>query len=269
MNFLNDIKSSLYDTAFYKSLSERPFKSSMKYFYSLVAVLSFILAFVFGTQLSPMFSNENLRKVVGYYPAELTLTVKNGAVSSNVTEPYSIKDNNPSIGRTANFVVVDTKNGFTRELFEKYNADVWIGKDFAVTLKGKSQTELTDLRQMPDFVLNQDKLTSWADKIGNYHFILSLGLFFVLFFAFLGFFTLKLVWLFIMALIIFLYAKARKISLSYKKSYQIALHAVTVPVILAAIFIISKIQEPFTFFFTLILLAIAFSNIKKSDVTAS
>ncbi len=211
-----------------------------------------------------MFSAENLRKIVGYYPAELTLTVKGGVISSNVTEPYFIKAEGDKEGRE-NLVVIDTKNDFNRELFTKYDVGVWVGKDFAVSAKRKSSVEITDLKQMPDFVLNQEKLTSWADKIGSYHFLLSIGLFFLIFFAFMGFFTLKLIWLFIMALIIFLYCKARKISMSYKKSYQIALHAVTVPVILSSIFIISGIQEPFTFFFTLILLAIALANIKKPD----
>ena len=269
MNFLNDIKNSLYNTAFYASLRERKLSSSFKYFFSVVAILAFIIAFVLGTEIAPFFSGENLRKFVAYYPQELTVDIKGGVISTNVTEPYIIKTSGELLGKNpkANIVVIDTKNQFSRELFKQYDTSVWVGRDFIVAAKNQDQSELNDVSRMPDFTLNQGKLLDWVNIIDSYHWTLSIGLFVVLFLFLYGFFVLKLVWLAIMALLILLLAKVKKVALSYKESYKIALHAATVPLVLVSLFMLSDIKAPFIFFFSLILLVIAYANLSKPPVS--
>lgn len=269
MNFLNDIKNSLYNPVFYASLQGRKLSSSFKYFFSLVAILAFIIAFVFGTEIAPFFSGENLRKFVSYYPQELTIAVKGGMISTNVTEPYIIKNTAGTSGKNpkVNVVVIDTKNEFSRELFREYDTSVWVGRDFIVASKNQNQSELNDVSRMPDFTLNQEKLLGWVGIIDSYHWVLSVGLFVVLFLFFYGFFVLKLLWLAIMAGIILLLAKVKRVPLSYNNSYRTALHAATVPLVLLSFFILSDIAAPFIFFFSLILLAIAYANLSKPAVS--
>src|SRR3989344_585910 len=117
MNFLNNIKDSLYNPDFYSGLKERRLSFSFKYFFSLAATLSIILAFMFGLEFAPIFSAENLRKLAGFYPEELVLQVAKGVISTNVVEPYIIKDtfeiSNDSEKKYANAVVIDTKNDFS------------------------------------------------------------------------------------------------------------------------------------------------------------
>lgn len=267
MRFLHDVKNSLYNPAFYAGLRERSLGASFKYFFALVAILAFVLAFVLGSQLSPLFSAASLKQLVGYYPAELALTLKGGVISTNVAEPYIIKD---PVGfwkesGHANFVVIDTKSEFSRELFQKYDTSVLIGKDFVVNGKSRSQFEFTDVSRMPDFTLNQERLLHWADVIGNRHLLLSLCLFAILYLSFFGFFTFKLLWLLVLALLVLLIAKIKKVPLSYKESFKVTLHAATVPLILIAIFIIGGRAEPFLFFYSLILLVIAFVNLKRLE----
>src|SRR3989344_1396928 len=231
MNFLNNIKSSLYNPQFYASLKERSLGYSFKYFFFLVTILSFLLAFVWGSILAPLFSGENLKKLVDYYPVELTVAIKGGIISSNVTEPYIIKVGSALSKENdhVNIVVIDTKNAFSLELFKKYDTSVWIGRDFVVSSKNKNQTELNDVSQIPDFSLNRERLLHWVDVIDSYHWALSLGLFAVLFLAFYALFIFQLIWLLIMALFVLLVGKLRKRQLSYKNSYKISLHAATIP----------------------------------------
>lgn len=270
MNFLNDLKSSLYNPFFYASLRARTLGSSFKYFFFLVVILAFVIAFVWGSQLSPLFAGENLKKLVDYYPSELTLAIKGGVISTNVAEPYIIQDGGKFSKENshANMVVIDTKNAFSRELFKQYDTSVWVGRDFVVSSKNQDRTEISDVSRMPDFDLNRGRLLNWVDIVGRYHWLLSLGLFAGLFSAFLGLFIFQLLWLALMALFILLLSKLMKISLSYKGSFQVAIHAATVPLILLAFFMVGGISEPFLFFFSLILLIIAFVNLKKTEQTA-
>ncbi len=240
---------------------------SFRYFFSLITLLSVALAFIFGVQLAPLFTGENLRKLASFYPKELTIQIKGGAISTNVTEPYSIKESaDYSTGeRYTNLVVIDTKNDFSVEAFKAYDTRVLLGKNFVVTSKNRDQFEWNDLSRLPDFSLSQGRLFHWVDLLASRHLLISLILFSGLFFAFFGFFMLKLLGLLIIALIILLLAKLKKVSLSYKNSYQIALHAATVPFILQTIFILAAVRTPLPFFFSLILLIIAFVNLKKSE----
>ncbi|MBI2476244.1 MAG: DUF1189 family protein [Candidatus Taylorbacteria bacterium] len=261
--FIDDIKSSLYDPLFYTSLKGRKLFSSFRYFFSLVALLAVALAFVFGVELAPAFSAENLRKLVDFYPEELTIQIKSGAIATNVSEPYFIKE---SAGyRTAvkygNLAVIDTKNDFSVATFKSYDTRFLIGKNFIVTAKGPDRFEFNDLSRLPDFSLSQEKLFHWSDLVAKNHLLISFGLFALLFLAFFGFFIIKLLGLLIIALIILLLAKLKQVSLSYKNCYQISLHALTFPLTLQAVFIIADTAAPFPFFFSVILLAIAFVNI--------
>jgi len=273
MKFITDIKSSLYNRHFYAGLKERSLGSSFKYFFSLVAVLAVISAFVLGLELSPFFSTESLKKMANFYPKELAIQIKGGAISTNVAEPYIIKDtaNYSTRAKHGNLLVIDTqydKNNFSAGVFAKYDTQVLIGKDFFVNAKSQSQFEFTDASKMPDYSLNQARLLHWADVVGSHHLAVSLGLFFALFTALFIFFGLHLLWLLLVALIIFLFAKLAKLGLSYKNSFQTAIHASTVPIILESILMFSGFGAPFKFFFSLVLLVIALLNLKKPSATA-
>jgi len=269
MNFFTKVKNSLYDPFFYSSLKEQKLYFSFRYFFSLIALLSVTIAFIFGVELAPTFSVENLKKLANFYPEELAIRIKSGVISTNVSEPYSIKENvNYSTldkDRYANWVVIDTKNDFSVDAFNKYDTRVLVGKSFIVIAKNRGQFEWNDVSRMPDFSLSQARLLHWIDLIGSYHLLISLGLFVLVFLAFFGFFTLKLLGLLIIALIIFLIGKIKKVPLSYKNSYQVALHAITIPVILHAVFILANTPAPFLFFFSAITVVIAFVNIKSPN----
>lgn len=267
MTFLNDVKSSLYNPVFYASLRGRTLGSSFKYFFFLIFVLAFVIAFVWGSQLAPLFSGENLKKLVDYYPAELAVTIKGGVISTNVIEPYVIKageELSKMRNSHANGAVFDTKSDFSRELFKQYDTSVWVGRDFVAVAKSNDRIELSDVSRVPDFSVSQDRLLRWVDIIDSYHLPLSLGLFALLFVSFFVFYIFQLFWALLMALLTMLFGKLYQIPISYKNSYQIVLHAATVPFILMAFSVVSGINAPFLFFYSLITVVIVLLNLKKT-----
>lgn len=268
MRFLHDVKNSLYNPAYYATLRERSLGRSFKYFFGLSAALALAMAFFLGLELAPLFSATNLRKLVDYFPAELTLTLKSGMVSTNVEEPYFIKTEEMlgKKGEHENLAVIDTKTEFSRELLRSYDTYALIGRDFLATEKSRNQLQVMDTEGLPDLTLNRDTLLSWANLIGSRYSAISLGLFAALFLAFFGSFAVKLVWFLVLALIILLFGRVKQVALSYKQAYQLALHATTVPFVIAAIFTTTGTSEPFLFFYSLLLLIIVFMNLKRAEL---
>ncbi|MES2087634.1 MAG: DUF1189 family protein [Patescibacteria group bacterium] len=262
MNFLTKIKNSIYNPEFYSHLRGAGISSSFKYFINLCVVLSIILAFSLGIEFSSIFTKERLEKVIDFYPAELAIQIKGGVVSTNVSEPYIVKaiTKNPS---SKNLLVIDTKSDFSIDTFKSFDTPLLIGKNFAVTSKREGQFEFTDLSKIPDFSLDRAKLLHWSDKIVSHHWLISLGIFFSLLVSFLIFFFANLLWLLIVALIIFGLARLKKVAMTYKEAYQISLHAVTLTLLLTMLSILFVLPSPFTFSGSLVTIIIAFINLKN------
>jgi len=220
--------------------------------------------------MSSIFSSENLRKFVSYYPKELAIEIKDGIISTNnISEPYFIKETFDSTvskeNKYENFVVIDTQSDFSADIFNSYNTRVLIGKNFIVTTEQPGQFEFNDASRVPDFSLDKEKILHWINLINKYHLGLSLLLFFGIFLSFFWFFTLTLISLVVVALVIKLLAKLRKVELAYINSYIIALYAITIPLILKTIFIFSGVMAPFPFFFSLIAIIIAVTNLQAKN----
>ncbi|MSU55040.1 MAG: DUF1189 domain-containing protein [Candidatus Taylorbacteria bacterium] len=269
MIFVSNLKNSFYNPVFYRSLKDKSLGFSMKYFFSFIVILAFIVAFILGSELAPLFSAESLKKFVSFYPKELSLTIKNGVVSSNVSEPYVLKATSVKKGEHSNYLVVDTSSDSSLDTFRKYDTDVLIGRNFIVSEKGKSQIQVTDISRLPDFTFNQELLFHWADVIGSHHLALSFGFFFILWTAFVFYFTFNLVWLAVMALIVLLIGKVKAVSLSYSQSLKITLFASTLPLILKSIFVVAAISAPFPLFFSVLIVVVVIANIKADEIEIS
>lgn len=264
MNFLKKIKNSIYNPAFYKGLTDAPLSASFKYFFGLIAVLSVILAFVFGVEVSPMFTLENLKKIVDLYPAELAIQIKGGVVSTNVTEPYIVKTFAPQkqVASKTNLVVIDTKQDFSVERFKAYDTSVLIGKNFVVSSQREGKFEFNDLSKMPDFSLNHARILGWANKISSHHTLISFGVFCFFFLAFMGFFSVNLLWLLLIALIVFMFMKIRKTIVTFRTAYKISIQAITLTLLLITVFILAGYSAPFNFFWSMVTFIIIIINLK-------
>lgn len=287
MQFLSNIKSSIYNPAHYSEILNKPFSYSLRYFLSLAVLIAIVSTIVFSVNTLP-----EMNKVIGevdanvlkFYPDDLEITIKNGIVSTNVPEPYFIKmpaefksefqDSNNSPARTSpdlskikNMFVIDTASPLTIDLFKSYKTFVLISRD-SIAYFDNNAVKIQSLGQEANGVINKAKVSTVLNEIMPYIKIIPVASIpIVLFFSFIGFIFGNMIYLIFGAFVIWLFAQLAKRNWSYGKSYQIGLHAITLSVILeATIFQLYPILE-FPFLFTILMFAIVWVNFKNSPIT--
>lgn len=241
MRFLTQIKKSIYGPEFYQAASLVPFKEALKYFSKLISIAALvamvIFSFIFVPTVTAVFSKNGVDNLLSQFPAELTLTLKDGKVSTNVPEPYMIPvpPSDRATGKT-NFAVIDTKTVASAENFSKYSTILLITSDYIIGEKSNGQITIQNFKGIPDMVLNRATITSFADKILPYLKIVIPLLLLLVFFGFLiGAYIANLVSLLLLTLIVWIVGKIRKTGITYGTYYKLGLYGVTPLVILSMI----------------------------------
>src|SRR5258706_10407827 len=93
MKFFTKIKDSLYSPKFYAGIPKQSFKSVFGYFFLLILLLTVVHTIVIfvrwgGVDVPQKATEKFVTSAVNYFPDNLIITLKNGSVSTNVTEPY-------------------------------------------------------------------------------------------------------------------------------------------------------------------------------------
>lgn len=283
MEFLNNIKSSIYNPDYYKEILNKPFSYSLRYFLSLVAIIALISTITFSFLTLPMinkFINETAPKALNYYPDNLEITVKSGKVSSNVVEPYFIKlpseiksevqgskdystKTSPDLTKIDNLLVIDTASPLTVNLFQNYKTLVLLSGD-SVAYYDNNAIKIQSLDQSINGVVNKAKFSEVLDKIMPYLKVSPFLLLPIVFiFSFIGFIIGNLIYLIFGAFVIWLMFKIIKKNLEYGKAYQIGLHAITLGVILEFSVFWFFPQLEFPFLFTFFMLVVVWMNFKS------
>ncbi len=272
MSFLKKVKSSVYDPLYYSEILNMNFGGSLKYFFKLSLLLALVgavyLSFVSIPKVNSFISTFGDR-VVDAYPAELEVRLKNGLVSTNVVEPYIIPlpkdDFNSEYSKSnyENLIVIDTKSDLSLDKFNAYNTVVLLTKN-AVLTRDKGKITITELKGTSDLTINRDKLVYWVGKVTPFVKKLPYIIPVIVFTGLFLYFAFSLFYLLFVALLVFIIGKIRKLGLSYKKSYQISLHAITLPLILSTVSLFINIKM-FRFVPTIILLVVVWVNLKAKD----
>lgn len=270
MSFFKTIKSSVYDPEFYSRIVSGENTHPFKYFFKLCLTISIIYTIifsVFAVSGISTFLKEAGESILANYPKELEIKIENGVASTNVDEPYIIKipegvEEKDKVG-FENILVIDTKSEFNLETFEGYKTLGLLTKDSLVTKDGRNQIKISPLREVPDYTINYASVERWLGKAKPFMKALP---FIVPFMVFLGIFIAKsflLVYLLLAALIVYVIGRVKKLDLSYKKSYHLSLHLVTLQVIFGGgLFLLGVTGVDFlpTLIFTLM----AWFNLKKA-----
>jgi len=265
-NFFYRVRDSIYSPSFYAGLGDKPLSFSFKYFTLFVLILSFVATVFVGFRYAPslkQFLAELGPQVIAHYPDELVIDVKQGEVSTNVIEPYSI----PMPERLsllfeksgedppAHLLVIDTKRDFSLSQFRTYDALAWLTKNAVVYRSERGNVQITSLSEDTNEHVDQQSIVLIMENLKP-AFAFAMPLFLVMsFFLAVVLSLLKLAYLFIGALFIYLLARVRKVQLSYKQAYQWGIHALTLPMILNLVFFFAGLSVPFLFTATLLFVA--------------
>ncbi len=277
--FFQSIKDSIYNPSYYAELRTRPLSYSIKYFYKLAVLLALVGVILFSFTAFPnlqSFFSDAGGKIIDYYPADLEIKVEKGEVSINQPEPYELplpEEMKGEIERempgVKNLVVIDTATPFSLEQFDRYATLVWLTKTHLAARDGKGQVRLNALQSLGGLTIDKtfvgNTLQKFAPVIKSIPFLILVLVFLGTLIAISG----KLLYLLIAGAIVFLYFKSRKDPISYRTAYQIALHAITFPILF--IFVIHLVFPQFQIplLTTILLLLVVYMNTRITSVPAT
>ena len=244
---LGVIRASIYAPYFYRAVLSKPLSWSIKYFFSFALVLAVISTAVVGWRAVPAVNSflSNLAPtILKYYPDELEVAIKNGEATSNVPEPYVIKlpqeliDSWEKSGdqnlAPENLMVINTKTRLIDwKEFQDYKAVALLSKDAIVLRDKNGGVRIQPLTDVPNTTINKKEIASMLEGIKPYAKLAAPILVLVIFLLAYSWLMLKLIFLFIAALLVWLIAaKFKGINIGYKKAYQVGLHAMTAALLL-------------------------------------
>ncbi len=271
--FFLEIRSSIWDPAFYRSLGDRPTKNAIRYFAKLsvlIALVSSIWVLFIIVPAVRSFTDTALDAVLEAYPKNATFEIKNGVLSARPSVPYKIvaedaktKETLAQLGYEYSAVIDATRATFSEDLFTSYKSPVVITQN-TIAMKGNNgKIELMPIQGIPNVTITKDVVEEYGQKAADFLKNLS-PLFAPL--AFIGFFVTTflqtLLYMFIGALIVRLTLHLMGMPSTYWKSYAMGLHAATLPVILTLIAPVLGLPSV-PFMFSLILVIVVYINFSQ------
>lgn len=274
MNIFIKIKNSIYNPQYYKEILSKPLSYSIKYY----LLFSLIIAVIFGGIIFIKFFPtakmlvEKGNQLTNYYPQELEIIIKDGKASANnISEPYFVKipeEANSEINNgkvLENILVIDTKNNFSLEEFNNYKTVALLTADSFVYENQQDGVVIKQLKDIKDFKLNRSVVDGFINKIKPFFILLYPLVALVILFGVFVASIVKLIYLFFAGLILWIVFKMADIKIDYKKSYQLGIHLLTLPIIVESIIAIIPFEIPIPFLFTILLIILALINIKKES----
>lgn len=269
--FIDMVQQSLYDPRFYRDLPAKAFGSSMRYFLSLIFVLSLGLTILVSILIIPPM-NEVLSDlpdaVLAAYPDGLEITVDHGQVSTNQSGPVVIPPPEPlhdifRMMEISQFAVIDTTTPFSVEQFERYDALLWIQSDAIATRDTNGKISFDPIPDTGERVMLAERdVNAFLGEVRGYFPLAAPLVAFLIFCVFYVVELVQLAYLLVVgALLILILGRVMKYQWKYGEAFQIGLHAMTAPLILDAMltfFRMPLMGLPFSF--SAIMLAMVFVN---------
>ena len=232
-----DIISSVYDPKYYMRIAQEKSGSAFAFLAKLSLLVAFVFALVFSiVNMQNVFQvvNVGISSLTDKYPSELEVVIKDGQVSTNVSEPYIIPL--PTDGKTLNknipknLIVFDTKTPLTLDKIKLYDSMLLVSKDKVVVYqKNNGKTEIKDVPKFPEpFTLNKGVIQNF---VGQWLPVLKILIWFIPILLFIIMFVGKFIGTMFIALLgafcVWIIMAIKKIDSSYGTSYRISLHLFT------------------------------------------
>jgi len=245
MNIFIQIKNSIYNKDYYKNIIfNESLRVSIKYLAKLCLLIALAGLIIFSFSI-PDIGREikNFVSAVAQdYPEDLIISLNKGEVSINKEEPFfmAMPDNvlkdeeKTSDLYKENLIVIDTTDDYSLEKFNEYSTFFLLAKKELITIRGNGGIEALPLSKYKDIEINKSYVVEKeALFLNKYLPIIKILIFpFIYLALFIGLLVGSLISSLWYALLILIISKIKKIDLSYRKSYQYALHAITLILIL-------------------------------------
>lgn len=264
MNIVRTVISSVFNPDFYARIKDQEVTDASKSFAILgIAGIGLVMAIGYVTVVIPFAVSKWPEKIEAVYPADLVVTIHNGALSINQPEPYAIK--NPHDGaQTKNLVIFDTGDQLTGDL-SKNSTYAIVKKSYVISGTPGQERVSSFANQEGTTTITREQVDSVVRKVQPYFApaVLIGGLFALVFAALIaaaGWVLFHFIYVLIPAALIYLYASAQSLPFSYRQSYMIALYAsIPVAILTYALSFVHVSAPPLSY--TILLLVVALINI--------
>src|SRR5258708_1034086 len=236
--FFDILVKSLTRFSYYKEIKKAKFSFSLKYLFFLFYTISLIGGIIFAASISILalpkvsgFVTTFESKAISMYPKGLVLYVKNGFVTTNVKEPFSINSLdslglNKGYNHFLTFYTPPPPGDIKNE-----SSVILITKDSLVTIDSNNSYKVYQNDSKANFTIDQNLYNKVIAQIQPYlkyiepgliGFVLVLVLIWPIFAAALSLVG-QLIYLLIFTAIFFLIVKLMKKELNFKKLYQLSI----------------------------------------------
>lgn len=273
MTFFRTVVDSINSQEFYKTVPKQSFWKALRYFLTL----SFFLVLIQSLYLIKPFLidfNKQVKSYIGqavnYFPLTLSVSIKNGHVTTNMPEPYFIKFPLNTVSENSdnyqNLIVIDTKTSYSADQFASYDSAIWLTSD-SIFIKSEEGVKTVDLSKVDSFTLDRNFVDMLVGKITPFLGFFGPTIFLFMFLGIYLSFTSRIIYLLVLTLVLLLIAKSRKWPYSYGAFYKIGMYGMTLGLIIDTV--IAKTQKMtgfsgFPFLFSLITLGVIYFNLSEA-----
>ncbi|HTY39743.1 MAG TPA: DUF1189 family protein, partial [Candidatus Paceibacterota bacterium] len=184
---------------------------------------------------------------INNFPSNLTITIKDGQASTNVSEPYSMpfpdKLRPPADSKQkapANLLVIDTQSDSSPSKFSSYDTFILLTKDH-VAYGTPDRMTVEQLKTFPDTKIDKQGLQDFANQLSEFAKWLAPIVVIASFLLYCFLFAWNFLYALFGALVVLIIGRFRKTNYRYGEAYRIALHAMTLGVL------VNIILLPFAF----------------------
>jgi hypothetical protein len=248
MKFFVNLWKSVTSFRFYKEIAFQRVSKSIGYFFLFIFLITLILSMKFSNALIQ--GMEELSKELGDRLPEIR--IENGVVSTDAQEPFIIEEKD--------FIFVIDTTGKITTIDPSYKQGILLTKDKLVTKKSAIETKEYNLSKIKSFTVNKEAMERWRKTSSRFAFP------FLVVILFPYYIVTKLIQILFFSLIALIANTATKANLKYENLFNISLFALTPPVLLATIFILTGLRIPFSlslFLYTVIYIIFLIGGIRS------
>jgi len=245
--------------AYYKELVKMPFSFSWKYFWAFSISLAVFLTVTISIAVVPeinKFSQRFETRAPALFPNDLVIEIKNGEVSTNVPEPlhfpipYELLTDTPGAVSDQNqmYLVTFDTSASADDYFDSQSL-ILVTKNQFVAADSEADYRVYSLKDFENMTIDKNFVDKQINTLLPFVRILpalAVFLIFVVFALILP--IIRLISLIFLTVIVHLAARLMRVNLTYRKLYQIGLHALTLPVLIQIALIAFNLNPPIPFF---------------------
>jgi hypothetical protein len=255
--FFYIIFKSLTSTDYYREVIRSEPSITMKYFFALTLTVTVVATAVQGTYSVPRtreFVRSSIDHVRDVYPEDMVIKIEEGQMTINRPSPFIIPlpeavQMDPE-QQYENILVYD-ENG-TLDDYGPYSTLFLVNKR-NILVQGENAIEAYPIRNFPEGEFTYETYNQILNRITDLTRYIPYVVYLGLFFAYLVYFVImRMIYLLVIALLLLGSGMIMSVNYKFSKYYQIGIHAMTLPLLVELIGIVTQTPVRIPYWFMII-----------------